>query len=193
MARWVTEVETGKGADALDRRPHLAAALKEARKLGASVLVSKLDRLSRDVHFISGLMAQRVEFVVTELGRQSDPFVLHLFAALAEKERALISERTKAGLQAAKRKGKKLGTAQQSAAVRRQMSRKAGDASANSAEAFARKHRWAIVAAYKEAGSYLGAARLLNERGITSATDGQWYASSVKNIVSRLEGLGLMK
>ena len=107
--QWYTEVETGKGSDALDRRPKLAEALKAAQILKAPVLVSKLDRLSRDVHFISGLMAQRVEFIVTELGKQTDPFVLHLFAALAEKERQLISSRTKAGLKAARARGQKLG------------------------------------------------------------------------------------
>jgi len=53
-------------------------------------VVAKLDRLSRDVHFISGLMAQRVPFLVVELGSDVDPFILHLFAALAEKERAMI-------------------------------------------------------------------------------------------------------
>ena len=99
------EIETGSGSDALDRRPKLASALQAARKLRAPVLVAKLDRLSRDVHFISGLMAHRVEFIVTELGRQSDPFVLHLYAALAEKERALISARTKAALAAKKAQG----------------------------------------------------------------------------------------
>jgi DNA invertase Pin-like site-specific DNA recombinase len=98
------EVETGKGSDALDRRPQLAAALQAARKLGKGtpVIVAKLDRLSRDVAFIAGLMAQKVPFVVAELGADADPFMLHLYAALAEKERALISVRTKAALQAAK-------------------------------------------------------------------------------------------
>jgi DNA invertase Pin-like site-specific DNA recombinase len=72
------EVETGKGANALDRRPQLAAALLAAKKAKCSVLVSKLDRLSRDVAFISGLMAQRVPFIVAELGRDADPFMLHL-------------------------------------------------------------------------------------------------------------------
>src|SRR4051812_25981212 len=62
------EVETGKGSDALDRRPQLAAALKRAKAERCPVLVAKLDRLSRDVAFVSGLMAQRVPFVVTELG-----------------------------------------------------------------------------------------------------------------------------
>ena len=68
------EVETGKGADALDKRPQLAAALAEARKHKCPVAVAKLDRLSRDVHFISGLMAQKVPFVVTDLGADVDPF-----------------------------------------------------------------------------------------------------------------------
>ena len=89
-----TEIETGKGADALDRRPKLAAALKAARKQDASVCVAKLDRLSRDVHFISGLMTHKVPFIVAELGAQADPFLLHIYAALAEQERRMISERT---------------------------------------------------------------------------------------------------
>src|SRR5438128_1424771 len=103
------EVETGKGADALDRRPQLAAALSAARDARCGVLVSKLDPLSRDVAFVSGLMAQRVPFIVAELGRDADPFMLHLYAALAEKERRLISERTRAALAAKKANGARLG------------------------------------------------------------------------------------
>src|SRR3979409_440971 len=103
------EFETGKGADALDRRPQLAAALAAARIAKCSIVVSKLDRLSRDVAFVSGLMAQRVLFIVAELGRDADPFMLHLYAALAEKERRLISERTKAALAAKKAAGAILG------------------------------------------------------------------------------------
>src|SRR5882757_210159 len=103
------EFETGKGADALDRRPQLAAALATARKAKCSIVVSKLDRLSRDVAFVSGLMAQRVPFIVAELGRDADPFMLHLYAALAEKERRLISERTTAALAAKKSSGAALG------------------------------------------------------------------------------------
>src|SRR5467141_2741356 len=103
-----SEFETGKGADALDRRPQLAAALAAARKAKCSIVVSKLDRLSRDVAFVAGLMAQRVPFIVAELGRDADPFMLHLYAALAEKERRLISERTKAALAIRKASGGKL-------------------------------------------------------------------------------------
>jgi len=87
------EVETGKGTDALDRRPVLRDALAAARKAKAAVVVAKLDRLSRDVAFIANLMAQRVPFIVAELGADADPFMLHIYAALAQKERAMIAER----------------------------------------------------------------------------------------------------
>src|ERR1700720_4181619 len=103
------EVETGKGADALNRRPQLAAALKAAKKIKSPIIVAKLDRLSRDVHFISGLMAHKTPFIVAELGADADPFMLHLYAALAEKERAMISRRTRDALAAKKSQGVKLG------------------------------------------------------------------------------------
>jgi DNA invertase Pin-like site-specific DNA recombinase len=105
----LTEVETGKGADALERRPQLAASLTAAKKAKCAVVVAKLDRLSRDVHFISGLMSKRVPFIVTELGPNVDPFMLHIHAAVAQKERELISRRTKEALAAAKARGVKLG------------------------------------------------------------------------------------
>ena len=105
-----TEVETGKGSDALDRRPQLKAALKAAKRAKCEVAVAKLDRLSRDVAFIAGLMAQRVPFIVTSLGKDVDPFMLHIYAAMAEKERRLISQRTKEALAAAKARGKQLGS-----------------------------------------------------------------------------------
>ena len=98
-----------EGADGLDRRPELAAALAAARAAKRPVIVSKLDRLSRDVAFIPGLMAQRVPFIVAELGPDADPFMLHLYAALAEKERRLISERTKTALSVKRTQGVKLG------------------------------------------------------------------------------------
>src|SRR4051794_9989872 len=109
IAAEFTEIETGKGADALERRPELKAALKAAKKAKCAVVVAKLDRLSRDVAFISGLMAQRVPFIVTELGRNVDPFMLYIHAAVAQQERELISRRTRAALAAAKERGTKLG------------------------------------------------------------------------------------
>ena len=111
VVSWFTEVQSGKRvSDTLDERPELRAALAAGKAGKCPVLVSRLDRLSRDVHFISGLMVQRVEFIACELGRVADPFMLHLFAALAEKERALISARTKAALAALKARGVKLGS-----------------------------------------------------------------------------------
>ncbi len=107
VAETFTEVQAGKNDD--DRRPQLKAALEVARKAKAPIIVAKLDRLSRDVHFISGLMKHNVAFIVADLGADTDPFMLHLYAALAEKERRMISQRTKDALAAAKAKGKQLG------------------------------------------------------------------------------------
>ena len=73
------------------------------------IVVSKLDRLSRDVHFISGLMTKRVPFIVAALGKNVDPFMLHIYAALVEKERHMISERTRDALAKAKQRGVVLG------------------------------------------------------------------------------------
>ena len=109
VVQWFSEAESGAGADALERRPKLAEALRAGRVLRCPVLVAKLDRLSRDVAFIARLMSEGVELIVCDLGRQADPFTLHLYAALAQRERQLISERTKAGLAVARAKGKKLG------------------------------------------------------------------------------------
>src|SRR3984893_18752061 len=179
VAQVFEEIETGSGADAWERRPQLAAALKAARKAKAPVLVAKLDRLSRDVHFISGLMSHRVEFVVCELGRQSDPFVLHLYAALAEKERAMISARTKAGLSAAKARGTKLGMAARNKTEIRKIA--ATGAKANKTAAVERREaiRWAIESALSGDVSLRKASDLLNERGISSPGGGRWHAPSL--------------
>ena len=110
VSAWFTEVQSGKRvSDTLEERPQLKAALAAGKAAKTPILVSRLDRLSRDVHFISGLMVQRVEFIACELGRVQDPFMLHLFAALAEKESAMISQRPKVALAALKARGVKLG------------------------------------------------------------------------------------
>ncbi len=177
-----TEVETGKGADALEKRPKLAAALAEARTHGkhTPVVVSKLDRLSRDVHFISGLMAQRVPFLVAELGADTDAFVLHLYAALAEKERRLISERTKAGLRAAKARGVKLGNPRLAEIHAIHNVRFAADA-----DKFAAMIAPAIRQA-EGAKSLRAIATALDAKGITTATGGRWQAQQVANVLRRV-------
>jgi DNA invertase Pin-like site-specific DNA recombinase len=178
------EIETGKGADALDRRPVLAQALAEARKAKCPVIVAKLDRLSRDVHFISGLMVHRVPFLVAELGSDVDPFTLHLFAAFAERERALISQRTKAALAAKKAQGVKLGNPRAAAAsvlgsaARRQL-----------ADTFA-SNVMPVIREIEKSGvkGYAALAEALNGRGIPSYRGGEWYAATVRNVVLRSGG-----
>lgn len=179
-----TEAETGKGADALDRRPQLAAALAAARKAKCSIVVSKLDRLSRDVAFVSGLMAQRVPFMVAELGRDADPFMLHLYAALAEKERRLIAERTKAALQAKRAAGAKLGNPTNL--------RSAGDTGRavqrQAVDRFVRGLLPTLDAVRKSgAVSLAEIATALNERGVRSASGGRWHRSSVRNLLVRAQ------
>jgi DNA invertase Pin-like site-specific DNA recombinase len=180
------EAETGKGADALDRRPQLAAALTAARSNKCAVLVSKLDRLCRDVAFVSGLMAQRVPFIVAELGRDADPFMLHLYAALAEKERRLISERTKAALAAKKAQGASLGNPKNLAAagsVGREVQILGADAFAAAL--------LPIVQTLQSAGAITLEAitRGLNERGVRPARGTRWHVSSVANLLSRTKTL----
>ena len=176
------EVETGKGADALDRT-ELAAALAQARRAKCSVLVAKLDRLSRDVHFISGLMAHRVPFVVAELGADADPFMLHLYAALAEKERALISARTKAALAAKKTQGAKLGNPRAAETVGR-----AHAANRAAADQFA-SNVLPTVREIQASGaiSFAAIAKALNARGARTARGGAWHATTVRNLLARTD------
>jgi DNA invertase Pin-like site-specific DNA recombinase len=175
------EVETGKGSDAIDRRPQLKAALAAAKKHKCHVIVAKLDRLSRDVHFISGLMAHKVPFVVAELGPDVDPFVLHLFAALAEKERALISTRTRQALSAAKARGVTLGNPRLHAARK-----SAVETVRAEADRYAANVLPIIREAQKAGASTLRQiADALNARGIPTARSGQWHAQSVANALQR--------
>jgi DNA invertase Pin-like site-specific DNA recombinase len=183
LAAEFVEVETGKGANALERRPQLKAALEEARRHGkdAPVAVAKLDRLSRDVHFISGLMVHRVPFLVAELGADADPFMLHLFAALAEKERLMISARTKAALAAAKARGVRLGNPRL-ADLReaRLAAKKAG------ADRFAAEVAPIIAEAQAAGATTLQAiADALNARGVSTAQGKRWMPQTVKNVMRR--------
>ena len=181
LVREFVEVETGKGSDALDRRPQLKAALAAAKKLKCHVAVAKLDRLSRDVHFISGLMAHRVPFVVAELGADVDPFVLHLFAALAEKERSLISTRTRQALAAAQARGVTLGSPKL---------HQARESAVAAIKASADQHAANVLPIIREAQkagatTLRAVAEALNARGITTARGGSWHAMSVKNVLDR--------
>ena len=173
------EIETGKGANALDRRPELKAAIETARAARAPVLVAKLDRLSRDVHFISGLMAHKVPFIVADLGPDVDPFILHLYAALAEKERSMVSQRTKAAMAAAKARGTTrdgrpliLGNPEQAAENRRQALLRA--------QLLAdRMNPLALLSANR-------AAKALNAAAVPTPTGRPWSAQTVIRVRKRL-------
>jgi len=168
------ETETGKGFDALDRRPKLAAALAQAKKLKAPVVVAKLDRLSRDVAFIATLMTKKVPFVVAELGPDIDPFMLHIYAAVAEKERAMISARTKAALGAKKARGVVLGNA--------------ALARANRAKgvAIAEGLRPVVEPLARDGASLRTIGRALDDRSLAPPQGGKWQAQQVKRLVERL-------
>lgn len=178
------EVESGKVSDTTTGRPQLGRALAMAKSLGGPVIVSKLDRLSRDVYFIAGLMVHRVEFIVTELGRQPDPFVLHIYAALSQKERSLISERTKAGLAAAKARGVKLGSA-----------RIGGNQAGNRARTARSNARAAalydVVAGARARGheSLRSIASYLTLSGIASPGGGEWSAMAVSRLLKQMEAV----
>jgi DNA invertase Pin-like site-specific DNA recombinase len=171
IAAEFVEVETGKGADALERRPQLAAALDAARKLKCPVIVAKLDRLSRDVHFISGLMSRKVPFVVAELPG-ADPFLLHIYAALAEQERRMISARTKTAMAAAKARGVKLGSPT-IAATNRQAADRHAEALRDIVEPIKHLSTRRIAAA-------------LNERGVETSRGGRWQPMTVARLLDRL-------
>jgi DNA invertase Pin-like site-specific DNA recombinase len=166
-----SETISGKRDDG--DRPRLAAAIALAGKRKAPIIVAKLDRLSRDVHYISGLMKYRVPFIVTELGPDVDPFMLHIYAALAEKERRLISRRTKDAMRAAKARGVKLGGYRH-------------DGSTSKVEALARAEALRSTFAELAELSHHSAATALNERGIKTAQGGAWSAVQVMRVRRRL-------
>ena len=178
------ETETGKGYDALDRRPKLKAALEEARHRGGPVVVAKLDRLSRDVAFVSRLMAEKVGFIVAELGSDVDSFMLHIYAAVAEKERRLISERTRAGLARLKARRVKLGNphAAEAAKLARAKLQQNADRDAERM----RDHIAGIIARGITADRAI--AGELNKLGIPTPRggDARWYGASVGNVRRRL-------
>jgi DNA invertase Pin-like site-specific DNA recombinase len=181
----VVEVETGKGNDALDRRPKLAEALAKARKAKVPVIVAKLCRLSRDVAFISGLMAQRVPFIVAELGADADPFMLHIYAALAEKERHLISDRTRAALAAKRAQGAALGNRtnlSEAQALGATANKAAADAFAANVLPVVRQIQASGVTTFR------AIAEALNARGIRTARGGAWHDSTVRNLLAREGG-----
>jgi DNA invertase Pin-like site-specific DNA recombinase len=171
--------EVASGSQGIDDRAGLRAALAKAKKLKCPVIVAKLDRLSRDVAFISGLMARGVPFIVAELGADVDPFVLHLYAALGEKERKLIGSRTKAALAALKAQGVVLGNQ-----TNLHEAQAKGQAT-NAARAAAFKAKvLPIIAELKAKNMTLDQiADTLKERKQPTFNGGEWHKSTVSRLL----------
>lgn len=178
----VEEVASG-GLD-LPQRPVLTAALMKAKKRRAYVLVAKLDRLSRSVALISRLMAEQVPFMVAELGADVDSFMLHIYAALAEKERRLIGERTSAALRRKIAQGWHAGNPDLG-----QYRWKSSATNAAKADEFARTVLPTIQRMLNAGMSRLAIATELNAIGMPTARGGAWTSASVGNVLKRLEWL----
>jgi len=180
-----TEVESGRRND----RPELCAALKRAKVTGARLVIAKLDRLSRNVAFLAALQESGARFTAADMP-EADEFTVHILAAVAQRERKLISERTKAALAAAKARGIKLGNPNGARSIR--LAAKGTTAAVNAVRrnAEARVSEYAeVVDDVRNAGirSLQGLARELNARGIITPRGGKWHASSVRNLVARLD------
>lgn len=183
------EVESG----AIDSRPQLMAAMAEAKRRKCWIVVSKLDRLSRDAHFIMGLMKTGVKFVVAELGHDIDPFMLHVYAIVAEKERALISRRTKDALAAKKAQGVILGNRLTDAQAHAEgkhtlaMAQAIGREKQRSRAIQTARNIVPIIDQIRQAGitTSAGIAEALNARGVKTVRGGPWQAVQVQRVLHR--------
>jgi len=138
------ELESGKGSNALDRRPQLRLALDASRTYKAMLVIAKLDRLARNVHFISGLLESGVEFVAVDMPH-TNKVMIQIYSVMAEFERDQIASRTKSALAAAKARGVQLGVAGRANLNRDVQKRK------SAADSFAGKLR-GVMTGFKAAG-----------------------------------------
>lgn len=176
------EIETGKGANALAKRPQLRAALNACRKHGATLLIAKLDRLARNVHFVSGLLETGVEFVAADMP-QANKVMIQMHAVMSEWERDQISARTKAALAAAKARGVELGAAG-AANLRPNIEERQ-----LAADAFASKLA-GVIQGFKVAGmSQRAMVEQLNQLGIKTAMGGEWSLVQLQRVLMRLAAL----
>lgn len=183
LTKLYVEVESGKKDD----RPVLREAIQHAQLIGARLVIHKLDRLSRDLGFITTLQKNAVDFAVVDLPG-ADRFTIHIFGALAEKERSMISERTRKALEAAKRRGVKLGNAkgegftleiQQAGAVA------AAEVRTAKADMLAARVRPMIERLQAEGLSLRGVAEKLNGMDVKTPRGKEWTAQAVKNAIHR--------
>ncbi|MEO6825092.1 MAG: recombinase family protein [Nitrosospira sp.] len=173
------EVETGKGANALDKRPKLRAALEICRKQGATLIIAKLDRLARNVHFVSGLLETGCDFVAADMP-QANKVMIQMHAVMSEWERDQISVRTKAALTAAKARGVKLGTAGKNNLKQNIEERKFA------ADRFAATLS-GLIQSFKVSGlSQRAIVAQLNQIGIRTAKGGDWSLIQLQRMIERI-------
>lgn len=179
------EVESGKRSD----RPELLKALEQAKLTGARLVIAKLDRLSRDATFLLTLQDSGVRFVAADMPDAND-LTVGIMALVARQERQAISRRTKEALAVAKARGVRLGNPNGAAAFRRAGKGTGAAIAAVSANATSRADQLRPVIQRLQAGgvaSLGGLAAALNEEGILTPRGGRWHASSVRNLMARLE------
>jgi len=174
-----TEVETGKGSNALEKRPQLRLALETCKKTGATLLIAKLDRLARNVHFVSGLLETGVDFVAADMPN-ANKVMIQMYAVMSEWERDQISERTKAALTAAKARGVVLGVTGpanlKSCNEQRQLK----------AREFHDRLRPVLDGMVVQGLSRRGMVVRLNDLGIKAPMGGAWSLGQVQRLMSRL-------
>ena len=179
-----TEVESGRKND----RPELEKALDLARLTGATLVIAKLDRLSRNAAFLLTLQASGVRFVACDMPEAND-LTVGIMALVAQQEREAISRRTREALAAAKARGLKLGNPNGAAALRRAGENGVAlrEAVTSNADAFAQTLA-PVIEGLRSAGvtSLRGVAEAMNERGIQTRRGGAWQVSNVRNLLLRL-------
>ena len=188
IADFFTEISSGKND--LEHRPELKMALDDAKKLKCAVIVAKLDRLSREVYFISGLMANKVPFIVCNLGLDVDPMMLHIYSAVAQKERQMISERTKSALAAKKAADPdwKPGRALTDKGASRQLAGRVKGCERQTREAkeFAAKMAPIVTPLLRRGMSHGKIAEVLNETAVAAPRGGRWNATTVGRMCRRM-------
>jgi DNA invertase Pin-like site-specific DNA recombinase len=171
------EIESGSRND----RPELIAALEACRRYGAVLIIAKLDRLARNVAFVSNLMESGVEFIAAD-NPHASKLTIHILCAVAEHEREMISERTKSALAAAKARGVRLGNprgnTEHLASARASLQRQTTQHAENVLPIITEIQRSGLV-------SYRQIAKALNARGVSSARGGKWYAGTVRSALMR--------
>lgn len=178
------EIESGKRDD----RPQLEKALQRCKVTGATLVVAKLDRLSRNVAFLATLQDSGVRFVAADMPEATE-LTVHIMAAVAQAERKAISKRTKEALAAAKARGQKLGNPNGAAALRRAgIGSAAGTAAGKrKADEHAARLRPIVDQLRADGHSSLGSlAKALNEAGMVTPRGARWHASSVRNLLARI-------